>query len=67
MSQSEPYVVIHRSADGVKTGRNFATIAAARRYAKLGGYNTIAQKKRGHAGLTIVETVALNRERSGPR
>lgn len=61
MSQAEPYVVVRRSSSGAQQGRNFATIAAARKYAKRHGYNTIAQKKKGHAGLAVVETIDTGR------
>lgn len=57
MSQNEPYMVVKRTEHGAERGRTFTKIAAARRYAKLHGYNTIVQKKRGHVGFTIVETV----------
>lgn len=56
MSQSEPYIVVRRSSSGVEQGRNFATLKAARRYARKNGYNTIVQKRRGHAGFTVVVT-----------
>jgi len=55
VSQNEPYVVLTRTASGVKSGRNFATLKAARIHLRRTGANTIAQKRRGHAGLTIVE------------
>jgi hypothetical protein len=58
MSQREPYEVVHRTPQGVKRGRNFASLAAARRYARRHGFNTIVQKKAGEVGYRIIETVA---------
>lgn len=61
MSQSEPYVVIKRTGDKAVLGRSFTTLAAARSFAKKNGYNTIGQKRRGHAGVSIVESVTPGR------
>lgn len=57
MSQNEPYIVLRLSGSAAERGRTFATIAAARKYAKRSNYNAIGQKKRGHAGITIVERI----------
>lgn len=64
MSQTEPYIAVHRTSSGVKQGRPFAQKRNALRWAKLHGYNTIAQKKRGHAGLTIVQSVPKRKRKS---